>query len=505
MRDFRHLMFAMCSVIVVIGRCAAADATSEKPIPIGLHKQLFVDDYVISEKQNVVRTLGKVSKANGGKPVLTADRPWETDNILIGSVFREGNTFKMYYKVGYSKPEPNDPPGTTQLRVAYAESTDGLHWTKPNLGIRTFEGNKENNLVHPLGMTCLPDPNETDPEHKYKAAYSHWQQMKAAIAHSADGINWTPYNGGSPVTPRAADTVNQIVWDPQAKTYRLYTRTDYQQELRAKIEVRGTRDMTNPHVKADPTAWKTVREWALQEREPEEYKRRQIYSLNGWFYEGVHFGLLWSYEWPGDLSEGPHDLHARHERDIMNFFLLTTRNDEPWNLEWVYANKPLIPRGPDGAFDKDWIQPAINIVTADDKHWIYYSGAQERHDIKGSRPVAIGLATLRLDGFAALEANGQRGSVVTKPFRLDDDTLEVNADATAGRLLVDVLDAVGQPIEGFTAKMCRSITTDDLRHKVAWKSEKQLASLVGQTIRLRFHLEGPAKLYSFQVLSGSEN
>jgi len=132
---------------------AFAEEMPDRTIPVGLQKQLFVDDYVVVEKHNVVRALGKVTKANGGRPVLVADRPWESDNILIGSVFREEGKFKMFYKVGYAEPEPNDTPGITQLRVAYADSSDGLHWTKPNLGIRTFRNSKNNNLINPMGMT----------------------------------------------------------------------------------------------------------------------------------------------------------------------------------------------------------------------------------------------------------------------------------------------------------------------------------------------------------------
>jgi hypothetical protein len=51
--------------------------------------------------------------------------------------------------------------------------------------------------------------------------------MRAALAHSGDGIHWTPYNDGNPVTHRAADTYNQIIWDDEVKTYRLFTRTDF--------------------------------------------------------------------------------------------------------------------------------------------------------------------------------------------------------------------------------------------------------------------------------------
>ena len=97
--------------------------------------------------------------------------------------------------------------------------------------------------------------------------------------------------------------------------------------------------------------------------------------------------MLWSYEWPGDLSEGPHDLLKRHERDVMNFYLITTRGDLPWDLRWVYAEKPKIPRGPNGSFDKDRVQPAINIVTWKDRHWLYYAGSKERHDVKPGFPI----------------------------------------------------------------------------------------------------------------------
>jgi hypothetical protein len=422
-----------------------------------------LSNYVVAEKHNVVRALGKVTKANGGRPVLVADRPCETDNILIGSVFRERGKFKMFYKVGYAESESNDTPGITQLRVAYADSSDGLHWTNPNLGIRTFRNSKNNNLINPMGMTCLPDPHEKDLQHKYKSAYTHWQHMKAAIAHSRDGLHWTPYNDGNPVTHRAADTINQLLWDPTAGSYRPYTRTDYQRRLKAKIEVRGTRGMTNRQLKTNPTSWKTIREWSLDRQDCGEYKRRQIYSLNGWIYEGVHFGLLWSYEWPGDLSEGPHDLLKRHERDVMNFYLITTRGDLPWDLRWVYAGKPMIPRGPNGSFDKDRVQPAINIVTWKDRHWLYYAGSKERHDVKGSRPVSIGLATLRLDGFVCFKAKNGRGFVATKPFVLKGRTLQVNADADQGELRVEVLTPEGNPIDGLTAGDCRPITTDGLR------------------------------------------
>ncbi len=495
---------------------ASGGAGQEGSMAVGFRKQLLVDDYVLAVKLNVTRELGQVTKANDGKPIIVADKPWEDPDIFrLGAVFRDGNRFRMWYSMGE--------------HVGYAESEDGVHWTKPNLGQYEFQGSKDNNIVDGKGITCMLDPHETDPAHKYKAVYGN-EKVMACLAHSPDGFNWTPYNNGEPVTGRAADTWNQILWDEGAKVYRLYTRTDFGRGLYAGTleENRGTRDMVNPDVKANPTNWKTVREWQFDREGPWEYKRRQIYSLNGWIYEGVHFGLMWSLEWAGSLGEGPYDIEKRHERDIMNFYILTVRGDEMWDMTWVYAQRPyafskeqdagfrgprvmvgvpLIPRGPDGSFDKDWVQPSQNIVTWNDKHWIYYSGGRERHDIYRIREggqtrwqCAIGLATLRLDGFVCLEAKDKPGTVETKPFKLEGSKLEVNVDAKKGEVVVEALDEAGQPVPGFTEKDAQVFRgADGLRLQPRWNTHADLGALKGKFVRLKFHLKN-AKLYAFQVL-----
>ncbi|MFH1741905.1 MAG: hypothetical protein ABIH23_23120 [bacterium] len=470
-------------------------AADDECVQIGTQKQLLVDNHIIADMKNVTRELGEVTKANDGKPIIVADKPWENADLFrLGSVIRDGDRFRMWYLM-------NDD------LMGYAESEDGVHWTKPNLGTHECQGSRENNATDSMGFGCFLDTHEKDPEHKYKSAYGHPTKIMACLAHSPDGFHWTPYNDGQPVTSRAADTMNQLLWDDSAQVYRLYTRTDYGRGRYGGTldEDRGTRDMTNPDIKSDPTAWTTVREWHFENEGRWEFKRRQVYSLNGWLYKGIHFGLLWCYEWPGALGEGPYDLHKRHERDILNFCILTTRASEMWNTEWVYAEKPLVPRGPDGAFDKDWVQPAQNIITWQDRHWIYYAGSKERHDIYRIREketrwqCAIGLAWLRLDGFVSLCAGSDPGTVVTKPFRLEGNTLRANVDARQGEFWVEILDADGKPIAGFTEQEAvRQRDVDDLQIKAAWNGGSDLASIKGEIVRLKFGVTN-AKLCAFQV------
>ncbi len=471
----------------------AVDSTSgsdaSKVIDVGTRKQLFVDDFIVAEKTNVTRTLGKPVKANSGQPLIVDDQPWEEFGTpIIGTVLRDRGMLRMWYRGSGGGPNGGV--------WCYAESSDGLRWKKPRLGLVEFDGSKENSIFvigQPQAFTPFVDPNETDPARRYKSAVNS-SRIDTALAHSADGLRWNLYRDGQAITGRASDTISQVLWDPAANVYRLYTRTDFGSGG-GTSEIRGTRDMVARADAdlADPKSWKTVREWCLgwEKGDRSYHQTRQIYSLNGWMYEGVQFAILWTLEKPGGT-------------EFMQSFLATTRGTSPWNLEWVYGDRPFVKRGPEGAFDCRWIQPSPNIVTWKDQHWIYYVGLARSHagkvspDLKG--PVGgIGLATLRLDGFVALEAGENAGTITTKPFTLSGNTLEVNVDASGGDVQVEILDEHAKPIAGFSsAGFLVEREVDNVRWRPRWRQHKNLASLTGRTLRLRFHLRN-AKLYSFRI------
>ena len=91
----------------------------------------------------------------------------------------------------------------------------------------------------------------------------------------------------------------------------------------------------------------------------------------------------------------------------------------------------------------------------------------------------------------------RRGTVVTKPFRLEKGELEVNVDAKAGWLRIALLDENGKAIQGFSGETARKHKgVDELRFKPQWKSGSGLSQLSGKTVKLRFTLQN-ARLYSF--------
>jgi hypothetical protein len=489
--EFRHQagfsMISVCSshalrcclslTVTILAFCGQACAWGQVPgglVPVELEKQLLVDDYVIGSRENVTRRLEPVAKANEGKPIFH-------EGWFYGTVLYDEQRFKLWWR----------KPG--QQGFAVAESQDGVNF-------RTVADVQGINFAGDYTLSVSLDLHATDPGHRFKAAYDA-PGMAAGIAHSGDGIHWTPYHNGRPVTHRAADTYNQIVWDEQAVTYRLFTRTDFG-SAGGRNEIRGTRSMTNPDVHRDPAAWTIVDEWKFDREGPDEVQRRQIYAVTDWIYHGVHFGLLTVYEWPGDVSEGGADLQKRHERDVMNVYLATRRGNAPWDLSWVYGQQPLVPRGGDGDFDKDLILPASTIVTHDDQHWLYYSGANERHgtpEVSFPRSHAIGLARLPLDRLIGLAAGEAAGTVETRPFVFRGNALSVNVKGIGGEFRVEVLDRDGRDWPGYSATDAPPFRDlDQLRFQPAWRNGRNAAELAGKVIRLRFHLRRAA-LYSFQV------
>ncbi|MHC4500292.1 MAG: hypothetical protein ACYS21_14400, partial [Planctomycetota bacterium] len=145
-------------------------AGGTESVQVGLQKQLLVDDYVIAEKQNVTRELGKVRKHGIVlEPTLPTDfippqgrrgsshynRALKSGRKPDGS--RVALDFGFYTTVLWNEKDQKFQMWYMPWRMAgvgYAESKDGIHWTRPLVG----EGGK-NNIVHlSQSFSCSIDP-----------------------------------------------------------------------------------------------------------------------------------------------------------------------------------------------------------------------------------------------------------------------------------------------------------------------------------------------------------
>ncbi len=498
-------------------------------------KQLLVDDSIIDRMTNLNREAGQATKHGIVlEPTLISD--FQAGSIHDGPDGGPGYEFGESAFCWFFSPHWDPDHGKFRLwymagkrpgsGLAYAESEDGIHWTKPLIS-RDGKSNlvhwnskvplAEDNQSHPLldlgldGVTVMIDPTlPAGAREKYKVAFfpnRGGPDCKTRIGYSSDGLTWNLYNGGHPVTDRAADFSNQILWHPHKQRYLLLCREDFAAGGGVG-ELRGVRIMEHEQgndLMNHPTAWRTLTKFVLQDPDPAQVPgtripQHQIHTLPLWYYEGVFFALtdvLKATNRP--VEKGKQEFFRRHETGVWEFYLSPSRDGLHFDFTAAtYPRKALIPRGPDGSFDKDCVRPPMNIITRGDEHWIYYLGTNERW---GARKwdARLGLAKLRLDGFFYLEATESPGTLLTRPLRLDGSELEVNVDATKGSIRIELLDERGEGIPGFHAESSRAYSgIDSIRWQPAWPNHRDLSSLRGRMIRLRVTLRH-AKLYSFTL------
>ena len=121
--------------------------SAAEPIPIGSRLELMVDDHLIDKMLGASLVLHHPAKR---EVAITHDAPWEGNNCGYYTVFQDGDLYRMYYMISHAEcgaAERRKEPATHGLMAAYAESKDGIHWVKPNLGQVDFAGSKNNNML----------------------------------------------------------------------------------------------------------------------------------------------------------------------------------------------------------------------------------------------------------------------------------------------------------------------------------------------------------------------
>jgi hypothetical protein len=423
------------------------------PIRVGRARQLFVDDAAIESRSGVQRTFHPVRKF-AHNPLIVRDKPWEGHSVLVyGAVIRdpESGKLRMWYLAwGKQLGRPSF--------VCLAESTDGIHWEKPALGLHEFEGSTKNNIVLPgwSQLSVAYDPTDSDPARRYKMLMRK-DGTRGFV--SPDGLHWTDVG----VLLEQAYDSTTMHWDPVGHKWVAMVKI-FKDGKRA----RGYAESRDFLHWSDTYFMDTV-----DERDPDG---DQMYAMSMFHYETVYLGLLRMYHTTSD---------------VVDVQLAVSRNAKRWARP---TREPFLPTGPKGAWDF-----GNNSVTSTpplrvgDELWFYYGGRSTLHN-EVPNDGAIGLAMLRVDGFASIDSPG-RGTLTTRPLLLDGSQLYLNADAEGGSIRVEVLDADGQVIPAFARDGAEAILGDAVRQRVVWKGNPPLPD---QTVRLRFHVDGAA-LYAFWV------
>lgn len=476
---------------------ANLDAQDSSPIQIGSRRELFVDDYLIDQLQDVRLVL---QRPQPQEIVFACDQPWEGNTCIYFRIIPDGGKFRMWYQGAHWQLDPTDPKKTHPYHICYAESDDGIRWTKPNLGLIEADGSKNNNIVVTGvydNFTPFRDDNPRCPaEGKYKAI---GQSKEGLIAwQSPDGIHWQRLGDKPIITKGAFDSQNVAFWDAETQKYRAYIR-DFHDGLRD-IRLAFSDDFVNwttpemlsisppvekeqfyvncisryeraPHLFLGFPVRYVERPWSPSMRALPDLAHRQLRSRAG---ERIGTAIT--------------DAVFMTSRDGFHFHRWTEaflRNGPERPGTWVYGDCYLAHGLIETASKLPGAAPEISLYAAEN-----YWRSEE----------AVRRFTLRVDGFVAATAPLQGGELVTKPVVFAGKRLSVNfATSAAGSLYVELADAAGKPLPGYSFADCDEQFGDSLDRTMTWRDKSDTAPVAGQPVRLRFRLRD-AELFSFRFV-----
>lgn len=438
--------------------------------------ELFVDDHEIARQTGVVRRIHPARKLP--QPVVVADRPWERGSgvRIYGTTHHDARTgeFRMWY---------------SQM---YATSRDGVNWSKPELDVERFQGQRTNLVLPKGGGAIVVDEIDPDPARRYKALCAESIKVGGFSGYySADGIHWTRYGNDRLIA--VGSELGHLMRDPRTRKYFAYLRpypprhfpkSVNEKRLGAVVTSDDFVHWTELRVVLTPDA----ADDAWVER-PEQ--RTEFYAMNGFAYGRSYLGVIPVFRITRIL-ESNHPGQSRYDGP-MEGQLVTSRDGLAW--ERMAVRDPVIPGGAD--FDRSVMNVAVAPLVVGDEVWHYYTAINDTHGApQPPKRITVALARWRLDGWVSLDAGSAGGVVETKPIADRTGGLELNVNAAGGRVRVEVLDAGGRVLPGYASVDSVPVMMDAVRQPVRWARQDRLPAAM--PFRLRFHLQN-ASLYSYTI------
>ena len=473
-----------------------------KVIPIDVGRQLFVDDFLV-EKTTLRRTFHS-AEFHPDNPVLKPDKSWETkgkSNVAYpygGGVWHDpaDELFKMWYAVGCK--------AWVTHRFGYATSKDGVRWDKPAVeGIKgrgkELEGsNVILDIGHHDSSTIWLDHAAKDPKARFKYFTTEKRKRGFHCVYriSADGMHWS-----EPVASRQiwGDRAT-VFYNPFRKVWCLSQRIHGRKvgRARAYMEDPDPRKLVEKisfnlylSARGESVFWTNADD--LDPPNPvEKYKniKPQLYNLDATPYESLMLGFFSVWTGPDNRTVAKEGLQKRCDI-LMGFSRDGFHWDRPSRKRFIAVSWK------DGAWNFGNIQSACGgCLVVGDKLYFYMS-ARAKDPTGGHGQGSTGLAVLRRDGFASMDAGASGGTLTTRLLKFKGKHLFANVDCPNGELKAEVLDANGAVIEPFTLKNCKPVSCDKTLAAVTWKAS-DLSKLSGKPVRFRFHMTG-GSIYSFWV------
>ncbi len=459
-------------------------------IDVSVGRQLFVDDF-LTQETTLSPVYHKAVKYEGN-PVMKAETEWEIAHSPVacpksGGVWydEKERLFKMWYEAGWL------------YQMAYAVSSDGIHWERPDLGIcpgtnkiLMYDGfelakmSGDLSYLRPDSTTVWID-DDGPADERYKLFLRNPGGLYPGIAAvSSDGIRFRDFTFTTGIYDRST-----VFYNPFRKKWVYSIRDVWHDRCRSYREC--SEYLSGAHWQdGEAVRWMCCD--GLDKPDPYIRFAPQLYNVDCVGYESVMLGMFQIMYGPeNDVCEKygvPKitELEAMYSRDGYHF-------SRPDRTSLISASRVR------GTWNRGYVQSVGGVtVIHGDELWIYYAGFGGDESRAGEvwftngmyRHGATGLAKLRRDGFVSMDG---KGTLLTRPLIFDGkEQLRINAK---GSVKAAILSEDGENLASF--RPFDGDSTDALLEAEEGSSVKELNC---RPIRLRFEVDGA--LYSFAFADG---
>jgi hypothetical protein len=463
---------------------------------------LAIDDTAFPLRRNLCLYLSK--PAVRPEPVLEpehdrSDAPDQAAAHFYGGVVHEGDKYRMwYYACHWKEGADLSAPKDADLGIGptcYAESNDGIHWSKPILGQVQWRGSRRNNIIRlehlrSEGVHVIKDGSDPDSARRYKMVYNYYPPNRdfwtIRTTTSADGFNWV--DGGE---------LPHDGFLEQASFYEFNGLYYVNGQMRGRSEGgHAAARQGFAIVSPDFRRWLPECGESFLLPEPADPKARGADKP----YDQVHIGVgaasfsnvlvglycIWHnhpYTTPEDwfgLGTSSGDLGLVVSNDGLHF-------REPVKGHVFLHRDQSRPRMREGVRFANVLCQGNGILNVGDETRIYHGRWANTEHLRDYH-AEIALATLPRDRWGALGLFPEtaEGSAWTMPFTLPTNAkLSLNADDTDG-LRVEIADERFNPLPSFSGDHAgKTSAAKGLDLAVTWP-DRSLDELRGRT--LRFHI-----------------
>jgi hypothetical protein len=460
-----------------------------------------------------------------GNPVVRRGPPGSPDSWAVqfyGSVIRENGKFKMWYVAAGDDRTDKSVPRSAPWRPAYAESADGINWTKPSLGLVEYRGNRNNNLIltdpSPLGilnLKVLAEPDDPNPEQRYKITTHVWFSKgdkgnrfgTLAPFFSADGLRWKMVRTAKPAAAELTQEDMVLPWihfEPSGGLYK-WDGIYYASGQNANVSTRPYHGrVVRTYASGDFVHWTHTSSVGFV-RLPQHTLLGAGRSRDG---EQTHEGIsVWN---RGNVLLGIYGRwHGAMDWKGVTIDLGFVTSNDGVNFTEPAHEFTFLERGRDGTWDQGGLLQGQGFENVGDQTYIYY-GAWDPRNWEGSPPRGgVGLATLPRDRFGDLVV--EKAGHGAGEYQLPEITSEfitapvlvraqaahsfyLNADGLGAQatLKVELLGDNLRPLPGYAGKDAAVVRQSGFETPIEWAGKRAVRGLP-ERFRLRVTYAGDRK------------